>query len=421
MIKIYNFLMIILSPLIRIYLHLRALQNKEIKSRLNEKYGTASLARPQGNVIWVHAASVGEAQAALIIIKKINEQSQNISFLVTTVTLSSANMLEEKLPHNAIHQFVPIDHPDWINKFINHWKPDLALFLESEIWPNILITLKKNNIPSILINGRLSDNSYKNWCRIKTVAQHIFSTFNLILTQSPQDTNRFKEFGANAHTVGNIKLNASPLAYDKAQFNVIKDAIGTRPFWVYASTHDGEEELAARVHLSLKEKFSDLLTIIVPRHPTRREDIQNKLKIMGLKIAARGDDKKLFSARDDIYLVDTMGELGLFYRLTTISMIGRCFSHDGGGGHNPIEAAQLNSIVLTGPNIQYQHNLFTPMFEKNAAIQVHTEEELVKTLSLLFSNKDKREEYLSNTKDFMNSLENIIDTILAEIKPFLPN
>lgn len=420
MIKVYTFLMIILTPFLWVYLQIRVLQNKEIKSRLDEKYGIASRPRPSKNLIWIHAASVGEAQAAIIIINKIHEECPQTSFLITTVTTTSAMMLEQKLPPKTIHQFIPIDHPQWVARFINHWKPNLALFLESEIWPNILLTLEKNNIPSILINGRLSDNSFKNWCRVKSIAQQIFSTFNLILAQSSNDTNRFQQLDATAKTMGNIKLNALPLSYDKAQYEILKNAIGKRPFWVYASTHNGEEEMAARIHLSLKEKLPELLTIIVPRHPNRSDDIQNKLNIMGLKIKARHTNKTLFSTHDDIYLVDTLGELGLFYTLSPISMIGRSFSHDGGGGHNPIEAAQLDSVVLTGPNIQYQYNLFNPMFEQNAAIQVKNEDELAKMVYLLLTNTNKRFEYLANTKTFISNLENIIDTIMIEIKPFLP-
>lgn len=411
--------MIILTPLIWVYLRVRILQNKEIKSRIYEKYGRSLNPRPEGNLIWIHAASVGEAQAALIIINKINHNNPQTSFLITTVTVSSASILSKKLPAHTVHQFVPLDHPQWVARFIHHWHPNLALFIESEIWPNILLTLEKNKIPTILINGRLSNNSYKNWCRIKSTAQQIFSTFDLVLAQSSDDAHRFEQLGAVAKATGNIKLNAAPLPYDTIQFNKVKSALAARPFWVYASTHDGEEEIAARTHLALKEKLPDLLTIIVPRHPNRRDDINHKLKIMGLNISSRTDNKNLFSAQDDIYLVDTLGELGLFYQLSPISMIGRSFSHDGGGGHNPIEAAQLNSVVLTGPNIQYQHNLFYPMFEKNAAIQVQDEDELTNMVYLLLTDKTKYDAYLKNTKNFVHGLDNIMDLIMADIEPFL--
>lgn len=416
----YKILLYLATPLLLAYLQFRAFKGKEVKARLKEKTGTATLKRPQGNLIWIHAASVGEAQSALLLITKLSLKNPDYSFLVTSVTVTSSKILRTNLPAHAIHQFVPIDHPIWVKRFLNYWHPDMAIFMESEIWPNIIEQLKNRKIPSLIVNARLSEKSFKSWSRIKETAEEIFSTFDLILTQTKTDTDHFKKFGANAKTSGNIKLNAKELPVDIEDLKTFQTAIEGRSVWLYASTHAGEEELAAQTHVTLRKSFPNLLTIIVPRHPVRSGVIKEKLTAMGVTVTTRDKEKNLPRKDTDIYLANTLGELGLFYRAAPISMIGRSFSNDGGGGHNPIEAAQLGSIVLTGPNIQFQKNLFNPMFLEGAAIQVKKKPDLAKTISLFLTDENALLETRKNTQSFIKTIDSIIDNVITDILKHIP-
>jgi 3-deoxy-D-manno-octulosonic-acid transferase len=405
---------------LRLVLRTRAWNGKEEKSRLEERRGVASVPRPDAPLIWIHAASVGEAQSGLVLIRALSAHNPALVFLVTTGTRTSAAMMAKNLPASAIHQYVPLDHPAWVTRFLSYWKPGTAIFLESEIWPNMLIKAHQRGIPLLVVNGRLSDKSYQRWQMMKESAKTLFGLFSVVLTQTEEDQRRFKTFGANALATGNIKLSASPLPADERDLQQMLGAVANRPCWVYASSHDGEEELACRVHRRLAEDFPALLTIIVPRHPARGDEIEKKVRFMGLSLTRRGEAKTLPEATDNIYLADTMGELGLFYRLCPIAFIGRSFSHDGGGGHNPVEAAQLGCAVLTGPHIQFQENLFHPMFAAGASHQMETEDRLYRKLKEYFSNPALLDGDIQKAEAYIASLDNIVQETTAQIVPFLP-
>ncbi|MEM9469392.1 MAG: 3-deoxy-D-manno-octulosonic acid transferase, partial [Pseudomonadota bacterium] len=359
------------------------------------------------------------AQSALILINKLLEQF-DVHVLVTSGTVTSAQLLEKRLPNKAMHQFMPLDQPKWCKRFLNYWKPDAALWIESELWPNMLRLTKKKKTPIILINARLSDVSFRRWSFFKSAAEKILKNFKLVLTQTERDQSRFEKLGAKKVIVtGNIKHSAAPLPYDESDLSELENALKNRSVWVYASTHDGEEELAARIHKKLKTDLPDLLTIIIPRHPERREDIKRKLNDDELDIGFRGDDKLQPNAETDIYIADTLGELGLFYHLSDIALIGRSFSHDGGGGHNPIEAAQLDCAVLTGPNIQFQQDLFNDMIADNAITRVTSEEELQKELHMLLTSKETREQQKKNAMKYAQKQTGIIDGVMEKIDPLL--
>lgn len=421
MLLFYKIITYLSSPFLVLLLRSRLSKGKEDGLRLYERQGQASLARPNGFLIWLHAASVGEAQSALILIEKLSAQNSSLHFLVTSGTKTSAALMAQRLPDNAVHQYYPLDHPSWIQKFLTHWNPDLVLWMESELWPNMLLALKKNKTPAFLINARLSQKSFSRWSYFRSSAFKILSSFTSILAQTKTDKDRFEKLGVdNVHVTDNLKYCAAPLPFDLGELNKLKTAMGHRPVWLFASTHDGEETLVARIHTSLKEIYPNLLTIIVPRHPERRDEISNQLNVMGLNVILRGDVKNLPNKTTDIYVADTLGELGLFYSLTDIAVIGRSFSHDGGGGHNPIEAAQLDCAVITGPNIQYQTQLFDDMFKMNAAKQVQTEEELQGMLKLYLSDKNAKNEAIQNAALFAKSKDNIIVDVLDHITPYLP-
>lgn len=408
------------KPLLLQVLKTRLSRGKEDSARIRERMGSPSIPRPSGRLIWVHAASVGEAQSALILIDALGKRISNTSILVTTGTVTSAALMQKRLPVYAFHQYVPVDHPDWVKSFVDHWRPDLAFWMESELWPNILMDLKKRDIPLVLVNARLSDKSFKHWSMVKGTAKELLSCFTLILAQNEDYAKRFYELGAvNVTFTDNLKYSAAPLPHDPLALSELKLAIDGRSCWVYASTHDGEEDLACRVHKTLKEKLPDLLTIIVPRHPERRDDVANTCFENALKFRLRGETSALPTPDDDIYIADTLGELGLFYSLCEIAMIGRSFSNDGGGGHNPIEAAQLGCAVLTGPNNQFQRALYDDMAKGGAVIETLSENDLTQALEDLFTHPEKLQALQEKTRAFAEQKTHIIDDVMHHLVPLL--
>ncbi len=408
------------GPFLQLLLKSRLRHGKEEAARLAERMGCPSRPRPQGRLVWVHAASIGEAQSAMILIEAMGNISTDITVLVTTGTVTSASLMERRLPAFAFHQYAPLDNPLWISKFLDHWKPDLALWMESELWPNTLMQLKGRNIPAVLVNARLSDKSYRNWSYAKDSAKTVVQCFSLVLAQTEKDAGHYRALGAtNVIVSDNIKYSAQPLGHDQLAFSALKLAIGDRPVWVYASTHAGEESLACRIHKTLREKTPDILTIIVPRHPQRREEIAGVCFENGVKYTLRSNNTALPAIDDDIYIADTLGELGLFYTLCDIAMIGRSFSDDGGGGHNPVEAAQLGCAVITGPHNQFQRQLYDDMQNGQAVIEVNDEEELAGVLGELLSNAQNLADIQARTSIFASRKAHIVEGVLEKLAPFL--
>ncbi len=420
LLKLYEILMRSGKPVLDRLLDHRLSAGKEIPERQNERRGVAGRSRPDGPLVWIHAASVGESQSTLILIDALGKTYPHIHVLVTTGTVSSASLMEKRLPAFAFHQFIPLDHPDWVANFLDHWKPDLALWMESELWPNLVTGLRKRNIPSALINARLSDKSFTRWKMARGMIANILSSFSLIMTQTKEDEIRFSALGAqHVVTTGNLKYSAAPLPYDLAELDRLHYSLQNRPSWVYASTHDGEESLACRIHARLKSTLPRLLTIIVPRHIERRDVIAATCRDAGLFSTLRGDTHTPPSQQDDIYIADTLGELGLFYSLSPIVMIGRSFSNDGGGGHNPVEAAQLDCAVLTGANVQFQQQMFDDMFAADAATQVKSEEELYATLLNLLNDPGYLRDQQKKSATFAQEKSHVIDSVLAHLGPYL--
>ena len=398
----------------------RLKKGKEDPNRWEEKKGIIQKKRPVGPLIWLHAASVGEAQSALILIEKITTSYNKMNILVTSGTLSSAQMLEKRLPQNAFHQFAPLDHPKWIDTFLTHWKPDLAIWLESEIWPNTLMAVKKKRIPAILVNARLSPSSLKNWKRFPNSAEKILSAFSLILCQTEADKKAYASLGAkNISVSGNIKYSAAPLPYKEQDYEQLKNILKDRPVWVYASTHEPEEMIAATLHQKLKADIPDLLTVIIPRHPDRGEKIYQSLQKTDLNIIRRSNDFSNPKADTDIYLADTLGELGLFYRLASIAVIGRSFSNDGGGGHNPIEAAQLGCAVLHGPLIQNLQKIYDDMKAMDACIPLENEEHFYQTLKRLLTHKADLAHIQAQAAAFSQSGKDVFDDVWNALDTYL--
>lgn len=414
----YRFLTSGAKPVLAYILSKRLKNGKESPDRYLEKSASITLKRPQGHLIWFHAASVGEAQSTLILIKKILSLNPKINILVTTGTLTSAKIMEEKLPPNAFHQFYPFDHPEWVSIFLEHWKPDFIIWMESELWPNMLHEIKIRQIPALLINAHMSRKSFKTWQFFSSLSQHMMRTFDAVLCQTELDQERFTILGAkNAIITDNIKYSAAPLKTDASEFKRLTDITLNRKIWLYASSHKGEEDIACNIHSKLKHLIPDLLTIIIPRHPNRRDEIKLICDGYALNTQFRGEDKKPPTQDTDVYIADTIGELGLFYRLAPMACIGRSLSDDGGGGHNPIEAAQLGCAVLHGPHVQNLQDIFDEMDSKEAAIHIASSNHLYETLLELFNAPEKIQALQNTGLIFSREKNNVIERIMNEIEP----
>lgn len=339
----------IVAPALGLHLRRRATQGREDPLRLNERFGAPTHPRPPGALVWVHAASVGEALSLLPLLHVIEQRWPSLHVLMTSGTPTSAAALATRLPQRVLHQFAPIDTPAAVRGFIGHWRPDAALWVESELWPNMLGALKRRRIPAILVNGRMSDRSFRRWSRLRPVARAVLDAFVSILAQSEMDARRFIALGASdAAPAGNLKLAAADLPADGAVLDAARASLGDRPRWLSASTHPGEEQIAADVHLALAARKQSLLTVIVPRHPARGDEIAAMLRSRGLSVAVRSRSEPV-AASSQVYVADTIGELGVWYRLCPISFVGGSLVTL--GGHNPLEPARLCCAVLSGPHV----------------------------------------------------------------------
>jgi 3-deoxy-D-manno-octulosonic-acid transferase len=376
--------------------------------------------RPASKLVWFHAASVGEAQSTLILIDAIRRDYPEAAILVTTGTVTSASLVAKRLPPNAVHQYYPLDHPAWVSAFLDFWKPDLVLWMESELWPNMLTEIRRRCIPAALVNARLSPRSARRWRLIARDIRALLSTFSLCLAQSPGDAGQFRRLGAPPVTAtDNLKNGAAPLPFDRAELARLQRAVGARPRWVYASSHDGEEELACRLHLSLRETLPDLLTVIVPRHPERRKAVEDTCGRYGLSARLRGAERALPQPEDDIYIADTLGELGLFYRLCPAACIGRSFSRDGGGGHNPIEAAQLGCAALHGPHVQNLAVIYRELDAADAALRLENETDFAQKLRALLSDDNLLAGLQDRGEAFCREKSGVTNAVTAALRPLL--
>ena len=404
------------EPLVRFYLGLRARRGKEDPLRMAERRGIASAQRPDGPLVWLHAASVGEAQSALALIERLLAMRTDAHMLVTSGTVTSASMLEKRLPARAIHQYVPVDVGRWVRRFLDHWRPDLALFVESEIWPNLISETSARGCPLVLVNGRLSARSFERWRKSPGLSRPLMEAFALCLGQTERDRDNLAALGApRSDYLGNLKYSAEPLPADAAALAMLRDAVGGRPLWLAASTHPGEEEMAAGVHMALRETHPRLLTVIVPRHPNRGEEVAAMLAGRGLVVARRSKGESI-PAENGVYLADTLGELGLFYRLADIAFIGG--STGSLGGHNPLEAAQLDCAVIHGPDMANFRVVAADLAASRAALAFDDEAGLLQAVRRLLDDGDERGRLARAARKV--SLENAdaLDRIAAALAPF---
>lgn len=410
----YRLAGVALYPLAGPYLAFRAMKGKEDRSRRLERLGYASQPRPRGPLVWVHSASVGETLSILPLIRELRRRE--IHVVLTTGTVTSAALVEARLGDEVIHQYVPIDVKFPIKRFVSYWKPDACITAESEIWPTTVAELARRRIPQIRVNARISDRSFSRWHNHAKMAEALFDKMALVVAQSDLDAERFRDLGAWPVIVsGNLKSDTDPPPCDELLLEKYKAEIGDRKTWAAISTFDGEEKAAATVHRALKAKNGQL-TIIVPRHPDRADAIEAMLKEEGLVVARRSRDDVL-TPETDVFLGDSIGEMGLYLRLTEIAFVGRSLTNE--GGQNPLEPAMIGCAVLTGPNIQNFRDAYQHLVRKGGARMVKDVEMLAKAVHYLLITDPARRKMVEAGTDAMEDLRGALGKTIKALEPYI--
>lgn len=404
-------------PLIELLLQRRLMRGKEEAARIDERRGIPSIQRPSGPIVWIHAASIGEAQSVLVLIERILRIAPELHILMTTGTVTSARMMGDRLPPRAIHQFVPVDRVAWVRRFLDHWQPAAALWVESELWPNLLFESRRAGVPMALVNARMSEGSRKSWGRAPNFARELLSCFGTILAQDAEIAGRLEALGArNVSVTGNLKLAAAPLPATAGALIRLQEAIGERPVWVAASTHRGEEDMVGSVHRGLADAHPGLLTLLAPRHPQRGDDIAQSLTRAGLTVARWSRDEPI-TADTDIYLVDGTGLLGQLYRVAPIAFIGGSLIPH--GGQNMLEAAQLRCAVVYGPHVDNFRSVANELEAAGAAIQVADASALQETVGGLLAEPARAEAMAAAADSAAGRKQEVVDLVMRRLQPMI--
>jgi 3-deoxy-D-manno-octulosonic-acid transferase len=404
------------APLSPLVLYCRRKWRQEEFDRTGERFGWPSLERPEGPLAWLHGASVGESLSLLPLIEKL--AASGFSVLLSTGTRSAAAVIAPRLPAGSLHQFLPLDVPQFLARFLDHWRPDLALIAESEIWPNLFLGINRREIPLVLVNARVSQGSFRRWRWIPYFIESLLEGVDLCLAQSEADAERFAKLGIrHVKVVGNLKYDVMAPPADRNALASLAARIGARPVWVAASTHPGEEEIAMAVHRALAHQFADLLTIIVPRSARRGDEIAALAGAQGLRAIRRSREAQDDSL-PDLYIADTMGELGLFYRVASIAFLGRSLVRPG-GGQNPIEAAKLGGAVLHGPYVESFAEVYRALDEARGAATIGDADTLARVVALLLNDAGKLRKMARAAGETVKRLGGASAAIMAAIEPHI--
>lgn len=410
------------EPLAPAILSWRERRGKEDPARRGERLGIASRERPAATLVWIHAASVGETNAILPLIEEMRRRRGDVRHLLTTGTTTSAALAARRLHPDDLHQYVPLDSPRFVARFLDHWRPDLALFTESDIWPNLIIAAADRGIPLALVNGRMSPRSYARWMKQEGVSRPVFNRFRIVLAQTEKLSRWFADLGARTTiAAGNLKVDSPPPPVDPAILAQLRQALGDRPRLVVACTHGAEEEMIGDAHRILAATWGDFCTIIVPRHPERGREIAAMLRAKGWTVALRSDGT-LPTEGVQIYVADTIGELGTLYHLAPIAVLGKSFGIGPGttGGQNPIEAIRHGVGVLTGPHGQNFQEIYRELLRNKGVIVVTSAETIAGEVRRLLQEPHALEQLKAGANAALDQMSGALDITVEALLPLLP-
>jgi|TARA_B110001452_G_scaffold97997_1_gene81049 3-deoxy-D-manno-octulosonic-acid transferase len=392
-------LILLISPLIIVF---RLLKKKEDYKRFKEKFCTISKKKIKGKLIWFHGASVGEILSVIPIIKVLEKNKEIKQILVTSNTLSSSKILFNLKLKKTIHQFLPIDTNYHTKKFIKYWNPSAAIFIDSEIWPNFITNIKNKKIPLILLNARITKKSFKRWMIFRSLAKKLFQQFDICMPASLESKRYLKLLGAQKiKYIGNLKF--SEIEKEKTVLKAsLKKFFKSKKIWCASSTHHSEEKLCGITHKKLKNKYKNLLTIIIPRHVNRVRDIINEMENLKLRVHLH-NSKKMIKDNTDIYLVNTYGDTKLFFKICKIIFLGGSIIEH--GGQNPLEAARYGCKILHGPNISNFKEIYYLLNKYKVSKKIVNQDQMIKNIDLLYKNT-------SNSHNLELKIKNLGDKIL---------
>ena len=417
----YKLITYLFYPFAPIYLYFRKLRKKEDTIRYKEKLSKINISRGDGFLVWFHVASVGEAMSILPLIDSYIQEQKIDKILITSITLSSGKILEKRFNQNPkiIHQFLPLDVAILTNKFLEHWKPNLSIFIDSEIWPNLILQTNEKKIPLLLINARITKKSFVRWKLLANFAKKIFEKFDLCIASNKESENFLKILGAkNIKSYGNLKFANIKEDLKKKLSTVFLDKIKNRKIWCAASTHPTEETLCAKSHLAIKKKYNDILTIIIPRHIDRVEKISKELSNLNLNIVLSSNLNEV-DIETDILLIDSYGEALKFYDISKYVFLGKSLikSLINDSGQNPIEPARLGCKILHGPNVSNFAETYEYFKTLGITKEVNSSDELGLLLVEEFKeDKPKNHEIGKKIEDYGL---NILNNVIKEIKKYI--
>lgn len=401
----------IAEPLAPALLARRARQGKEDPVRLNERLGRPTRSRPDGALVWLHGVSVGEALSLLPLVEAIRAARPGLSVLVTSGTRTSADLLARRLPEGVIHQYAPVDAPGAVAGFLNHWRPAAALLVESELWPNLILAARSREVRLALVSARMTESSARGWTRAPHAARILLRAFDLILPQDADTARRLTGLGGRMGPALNLKRLAQDLPFDQAELARLKAQLAGRSVILAASTHPGEEALVAEAARGL-----DAVLVVVPRHPERGGALAGELSALGLPVTRRSLGE---APGTGIHIADTLGELGLWFRLADITVMGGGFL-PGVGGHNPLEPARLGAAVITGPSVFNAKDLYQDLLARAAALEAADAEALARHLRGLLAYPHIRRRMGEAAQDYARSQAAAADPALAALWRLLP-
>jgi len=405
---------LIYQPFAPIHLLYRKSKGKELADRYREKLGFYSIKRPSGKLIWFHVASIGELNSIIPVIKALSESDKKLYFLITSVTVSSSKVFARTNLLRTIHQFAPLDCPSFVKRFIEYWKPNLGIFVDSELWPNLLATAS-TQCKLIMVNGRLSDKSYRRWCYLKNAAQQLYDYFTRILPTSIDDLNKISAFVSRDKIkyIGNLKYIAPASSGVPDEAKAYRKQIGKRKFWLAASTHPGEFGQVLQVHAQLKEQYPGLLTIVTPRHSHNAQSIADEAKRLGLTAKLRSQAPTIDKSTE-IYIFDDF--LMLYDIAEVVFMGGSLIPH---GGQNMLEPARSSCAIVVGPYTQNFRNIVEDLVAADAIAVVQDRQELQTKLMELFSDNKMLTKFALNAKNVADQQNSILTDTIKALKVYI--